>query len=301
MKRTRRNLQLAALGLVLAAPGWAIAQCVITGTNASSVQSDSGNGTYNCAVVSTANGTLRDVTGQVQYTIAANGRVTWLVPVGPNGAPLVDVDLVSVSSNSGKRCNYTYSAQASAGNSLSTPDGSAAKTVTFCADGKITQPPPPPPPDPISTVGNQCNASFNYTGTTGGQFDVAIGYTKQFQGGSNEGVAICAGPGQIECINECVPRDTPAGTNCSATPDGRLPLACAACEWEYPDPAGSSKDLKYCWFYENRVDLATQTFKPSPKKKGLNALIEVTTGSNCYTVTVGPLYGGRTYSYQQCN
>ena len=301
MKYSKLSFKLGISMLAFGLSGWASGACFIdASTNAASVQADSGNGTYSCSVVSTANGAMHDVTGQVSYTVGTDGRVTWSVPHNANGYPTVDVDLVSVSSNSGKRCNYSYPGQPNDGAGLSTSDLSTAKYVTICADGVMDAEPPPPTPDPVSTVGNACNASFSYDTTSNGQFDVAIGYTKN-TGDGLEGAAICAkGNGQHECINECVPHVPAAGTDCTATVNGEVPLECRACEYEYPDPVGSSKDLKYCWYWENHVDTGSGLFKPSPKKKSLSAQIDVTTGSDCYTVTVGPMYGGKTYSYQYC-
>ena len=245
------------------------------------------------------------------------------------------MDLVSVARNSGQRCNYSYPDQPIGGSGLTTSDGGDALYVTICADGNIEAPLPPPPPEPISTLGNECEATFgfNLIEDEGDvpiteKFEVAIGYTKQFLDGDTEGVAICTDKGgQRECVNECVPTGTTA-ENCTVEEgiDGELHLDCAQCEYEYPDPAGSTKDLKYCWYWENRVCDSTtypieivdgvptptkpgycntpnrtdMTYIPSPKKKSLNAKIDVTTGSDCYTVTVGPLYGGYTYSYQYC-
>ena len=242
----------------------------------------------------------------------ADGTVTWTADVEADGRP-ADVDLISVARNSGKRCNYTYAGQPSGGQGLSTSDGGAAIYVTICADGVKTAAAPPPPPEPFSTFADGCTATFDAYGdnTNDDTFDVAFGYTKSFFEDGTEGVAVCAGggEGQHQCVNECVARDVPE--NCTPNANGELPLSCAQCEWEYPDPAGSDKDLKYCWNWENRVcetgsaepycaGRGADTFIPSPKKKSLHAQIDVTTGSNCYTITVGPLYGGYTYSYQYC-
>jgi hypothetical protein len=310
MKLSAIGLRVALCTMAVALAGVAQAACYIgTETNASSVQEDSGNGTYNCSVVSTSNNALANVTSQVTWSVAADGTVTWSVPVTESGYPRVDVDLVSVNRSSGKRCNYTYAEQKAGGMKLSTSDLGAATSVTVCADGVITpEPPPPPPPtpEPFSTAKDGCFATFDNTGEAS-NFDVAIGYSKQFQDGLYEGAAICAGPGQKQCINECVPRNY--SDACPADPDGKFNLNdCAQCEWDAPasidalfkDAAGNAIDMKYCWFYENRVDETADTFKPSPKKKSLSANIDVTTGSNCYTVTVGPMYGGRTYSYWYC-
>jgi hypothetical protein len=306
MKLPAIGLRVALCTVVVALSGVAQAACYIgTETNASSVQADSGNGDYTCSLVSTSNGTLDDVTSQVTWSIV-NGRVTWSVPTDADGYPTVDVDLVSVNRSSGKRCNYTYAEQKAGGEELSTSDLGAATSVTVCADGFIAAAPPPPTPEPFSTAKDGCFATFDNTGEAS-NFDVAIGYSKQFQDGLYEGAAICAGPGQKQCINECVPRETPL-CNPDLYTGGVLPLSCAQCEWDAPasidalfkDAAGNAIDMKYCWFYENRVDETADTFKPSPKKKSLSANIDVTTGSNCYTVTVGPMYGGRTYSYWYC-
>lgn len=298
MKSLNSSVMVGALALAFSASGWAA--CYIgTETNAESVQADSGNGTYSCQVVSTSNGMLADVTGQITWSVGPTGRVTWSVPVNANGYPTVDVDLVSVSNNSGKRCNYSYPGQPNNGTGLSTSDLSTAKYVTVCADGVMDPEPPPPPPVPFSTAKDGCDATFNNAGT--GNFDVAIGYTKQYEGGQYEGAAICAGPGQKQCINECVPREY--DSSCQADVNGKYPLSCAQCEWDAPpaiDSLFGGEDMKYCWYYENRVNEVDQNFKPSPKKKSLSANIDVTTGSDCYTVTVGPMYGGRTYSYWYC-
>ena len=298
MKYSKLGFKLGISVLAFGLSGWASADCFIGATtNASSVQADSGNGTYSCSLLSTSNGPMHDVTGQVTYSVGADGRVTWSVPTNASGYPTVDVDMVSVSSNSGKRCNYTYSSQKKNGTGLSTSDLSTAKYVTACADGVIAPEPPPPPPQPISTIGNACTAGFSYDNTNNGQFDVAIGYTKNFGTDGFEGAAICTkGAGQNQCINECVPHE-PTG-NCTAGTDGTLPLSCRSCEYE--GPTSVTNGLKYCWYYENHVNTNAGTFKPSPKKKSLSAQIDVTTGSDCYTVTVGPMYGGRTYSYQYC-
>jgi hypothetical protein len=311
------GFKLGLCALVLGVSGWANASCyigsiangVVTNeTNATGVQSDSGNGTYNCTVVSTANGTLAPVTGN--YFSIVNGKVNWSVPVNESGYPTVDVDLVSVASNSGKRCNYSYANQSAGGVSLTTSDGSAAKYVTICSDGVIAPEPPsarPEPPPLITTLGYGCSAPFTYEGSSpnGTKFDVAIGYSKQFfyKEGQNpetedpayEGAAICANGSdkQHECVNECVPH-TPTGA-CTAAADGTLPLSCRSCEYE-----SDTSDLKYCWYYENHVNVDAGTFKPSPKKKSLSAQIDVTTGSNCYTITIGPLYGGKMSTIYQC-
>lgn len=294
MRAGTRSFSSGILALMTVLPGWAVAACFIDSTtNATSVQADSGNGTYNCSLVSTSNNkALSAVTSGITYSIGANGRLMWKGDA--------DVDLVSVFASSGKRCNYTYAARATSGMNLSTSDLSAVKGVTFCSDGVANPELAQATPEPISTVGNQCTATFNYDNTSGQPFDVAIGYSKQFEGSNLEGAAICTAAGQKQCINECVPREVPAGTNCTVGVDGHIPLACAPCEWEYPDLPGSGTDLKYCWFHENRVDLVSQTYIPSSKKKSLAVQIDVTSGSNCYTVTVGPLYGGKTYSYQKC-
>jgi len=308
MKYQGFKLSLCALALGLS--GWANAACYIgPETNASTVQEDSGNGTYACGLVSTANGTLTDVTSQVNWSVGSDGRVTWSVDVDANGYPIVDVDLVSVRRSSGKRCNYVYSEQKADGTKLSTSDLGTATGVTFCADNVINAL-PPETPEPFSTVGNNCNVEFAYDNTTGNTFDVAIGYSKQQDGGLYEGVAICSGPEQKQCINECVPRDYSTDpSTCAANPDGTLPLACAQCEWDAPpaidklfgeDASGNIIDMKYCWYYENQVDNVPGTFKPSPRKKSVSTQIDVSTGSNCYTVTTGPLYGGKTYSYWYC-
>ena len=246
------------------------------------------------------------------------GTINWSVPVVEGKA--YNVELVSVASNSGKRCNYSYPDLAISGKNLSTTvDGDTSrKTVTICAtklepeDIAVL-----PPPEPISTAVELCDASFKYQPTGGSEttktFDIAIGYSKQFDNGLYEGAAICAAQeGQKQCINECVPREYDE-LNCAPNSDGTWPLSCAQCEWE-PSVAVKLElkdpEIKYCWYYENRVhlvdsttgevDLNLSTFKPSPKKKSLSANIDVTTGSDCYTVTVGPMYGGRTYSYWYC-
>jgi hypothetical protein len=303
MKLPAIGLRVALCTMAMALSGVAQAACYIgPETNASSVQEDSGNGTYNCSVVSTSNGSFDDVTSLVNWEFV-DGRVTWSVPVNENGYPSVDVDLVSVNRSSGKRCNYTYAEQKAGGSGLSTSDLGGATSVTFCADGVIAAEPPPEPPQPISTVGNQCTVTFDYNNTVGNTFDVAIGYSKQqVEGGLYEGAAICANTGgdvtkQKQCINECVPRPIAEGTICEADKDGRLPLECAPCIYDQPEP---NTGLPYCWVYENRVNEVPGYFKPSPKKKSLSANIDVSTGSNCYTVTVGPMYGGRTYSYWYC-
>jgi hypothetical protein len=242
---------------------------------------------------------LYDVTAQATITPNGDGTVKWEVPV-VNGYQL-NVDLVSVASNSGKRCNYTYPNLVADGSKLSTTvDGDTSrKTVTVCA----TTPYPvlaelPPAPEPFSTAADGCLATFTDAGT--GNFDVAIGYSKQYEGGLYEGAAICAGPGQQQCINECVPREY--SETCTPDANGKLPLSCAQCEWDAPLVVDTQfgEDMKYCWYYENHVNEVAGTFKPSPKKKSLSANIDVTTGSNCYTVTVGPMYGGKTYSYWYC-
>lgn len=297
--------------LALGVSSWANAACYIGDeTNATSVQADSGNGTYNCSVVSTSDGTLASVSNGVTYSIV-NGKVNWTATTDSStGYPTADVDLVSVASSSGKRCNYAYANQPAGGAMLTTSDGSTPKSVTFCADGAIIpQPPspPPPPPELITTVGDGCVAPFTYTTPTDGTitdtFDVAIGYTKEFFTDGLEGAAICATAGskQVECVNECVPHTPAPGTNCSPLANGEVPLECRACELDYPDPVGSNKDLKYCWYWENHVDTSTDGyFKPSPKKKSLSASIDVTTGSNCYLITIGPLYGGKMSTVYQC-
>ena len=304
MKHSKLSFKLGISVLAFGLSGLAGADCYIGAeTNASSVQADSGNGTYSCSVLSTTNGTMHDVTSQLTYSVGTDGRVTWSVPVNANGYPTVDVDMVSVARSSGKRCNYNYSSQQKNGTGLSTSDGGAVIYVTACADGVIAPEPPPPPPQPISTVGNGCDATFSYNSNSNGKFDVAIGYSKD-AGNGLEGAAVCAntaglGGSQHQCINECVPHVIPAGTDCTANANGEVPVECRACEFE--DAASISKGLKYCYYWENHVDTATAGyFKPGPKKKSLSAQIDVTTGSNCYTVTVGPMYGGATYSYQYC-
>jgi hypothetical protein len=296
-----QGLKLGLFTLALGLSGWANAACYIgPETNASTVQEDSGNGTYACGLVSTANGTLTDVTSQVNWSVGLDGRVTWSVPVDANDNPTVDVDLVSVRRSSGKRCNYVYSEQKAGGEQLSTSDLGTATGVTFCADNFINAM-PPKTPEPFSTAKDGCYAEFTEAGN--GQFDVAIGYSKQQDGGLYEGVAICAGDGQKQCINECVPKPyVTDSTICSPDPvTGRVSLECAQCESE---PSEATKqllndpDIKYCFYYQNQVD--ETTFKPSPLKKNVSIEIGVTTGSNCYTVTSGPLYGGKTYSYWYC-
>jgi hypothetical protein len=269
---------------------------------------------------STIKGQLVDVTKLVNLVEVTDGTgpASWSLTPNADGQVL-DVRLVSVASNSGKRCNYTYSDLALGGTGLTTTNGSrdtSDKTVTVCAvSDKDLVSPPITPPEPISTVGNGCDASFTYktdptSDLTTSQFGIAIGYSKAFDG-DFEGAAVCSASGkpQNQCINECVP--LPEG-ECTQNDDGSYPLSCAQCKWEDPNSA-----LKFCWYYENRVckstyaagesiptycgDRAyTDSFVPSPKKKSLSAQIDVTTGSNCYTVTVGPMYGGRTYSYQVC-
>jgi hypothetical protein len=303
MKHPRSGWKLGICALALGLSGWANAACYIgPETLASTVQADSGNGTYNCSLTSSATTglPLYDVSAQATVTTNPDGTVNWTVPV-QNGYQL-NVDLVSVASNSGKRCNYTYPSLTTSGNNLSTTitGDTSKKSVTICS----TTPNPvlvelPPPPEPFSTAKDQCEASFTNAGT-GSSFDVAIGYSKQYEGGLYEGVAICAGSGQKQCINECVPREY--STTCTANPDGTLPLSCAQCEWDAPLAVDNlfGQDMKYCWNYENRVDEIAGTFKPSPKKKSVSTQIDVSTGSNCYTVTTGPLYGGKTYSYWYC-
>ena len=314
MKLPAIGLRVAVCTMAVALAGVAQAACYIgPETKAATVQADSGNGTYNCSLTSssTTGLPLYDVSSQAIVTFNQDGTANWSVPV-VNGYQL-NVDLVSVASNSGKRCNYTYPNLVANGSKLSTTvDGDTSKkSVTVCA----TTPDPvlaelPPPPEPVSTVGNACDATFAYDSTVDGKFDVAIGYSKQFDGGLYEGAAICAGPGQKQCINECVPREY--SETCTPDANGRLPLSCAQCEWDAPVAVDTlfGQDMKYCWYHENRVnlvydfdnkvDLNLSTFKPSPKKKSLSANIDVTTGSDCYTVTVGPMYGGRTYSYWYC-
>jgi len=299
MKYTMSGFKLGVCALTLGLSGLANAACYIgEETNATSVQEDSGNGTYTCSLVSTSNGTLDNVTSKVTWSVVG-GRVTWSVPVDANGYPTVDVDLVSVNRSSGKRCNYVYSDQKAGGTQLSTSDLGTATSVTFCADNQIIPAPPPPTPEPFSTAKNECSATFTIPNEAG-NFDVAIGYSKQYEGGQFEGVAICAGEGQEQCINECVPRDY---SSCSGpNADGTYPLSCAQCEWDAPASIDTlfGQDMKYCWNYENRVDETTGTFIPSSKKKSVSTQIDVSTGSNCYTVTTGPLYGGKTYSYWYC-
>jgi hypothetical protein len=290
-------------------------------TNADSVQRDSGNGDYECSLFETANGELGSVSYQTNPNITVsidNGTVTWSVATDGDGNALVDVDLVSVYRNSGKRCNYVYNTQQAGGSLLSTSDGGNATGVTVCADGVIQPLPEPPPPEPFSSFKDSCTASWDYVGDSGTDepFDVSFGYSKQLLAGGLEGAAVCikGGQGQRQCVNECVPRDI-SGEVCTPNASGEVPLSCAACELDYNGPfEQEDQDLKYCWYYENRVCEAgdndppgycnvsrnVDTFVPSPKKKTLQANIDVTTGSDCYTVTVGPLYGGYTYSYWYC-
>lgn len=291
-------------------------------TNADTVQSDSGNGDYDCSLFNTANGALGSVNYQTNPNINVsinNGTVTWSVATDIDGNPLVDVDLVSVYRNNGKRCNYVYTTQQQGGSLLSTSSGNATG-VTVCADGVIQplpEPPPPQPPVPFSSFTDACQADWDLDGnssTASEKFDVAFGYSKQFFTDGVEGAAVCikGGQGQRQCVNECVPRDI-TGQVCTPNALGEVPLTCATCELSYDGPfEADGDDLKYCWYYENRVceagvsdpgycnNRAPDTFVPSPKKKTLQANIDVTTGSDCYTVTVGPLYGGYTYSYWYC-
>lgn len=315
MKHPVFGLKLGLCALAIGFSGLAQAVCEIPATtNATSVQEDSGNGTYNCAQHSTLKGDLRDATHLVRIPDNRGTTASWFLKPTENGK-ILDIRVVSVASNSGKRCNYTYSDLPIEGEGLTTTNGSldtSSKTVTVCAvDLAGVDAPPPPPPEPVSTVGNSCNVDFDYnnadgTPTTDKKFDVAIGYSKQqVEGGLYEGAAVCANTAdftkQKQCVNECVPntKPIPPGVDCdtAAHPDGRLPLECAPCVYDQNDPGTG---LPYCWIYENRVNEVLGYFKPSPKKKTLSANIDVTTGSNCYTVTVGPMYGGRTYSYWYC-
>ena len=118
-----------AIGIVTLAfglSGWANSACVISeDNNASSVQEDSGNGNYDCSLFTTADGgTLEDVTTVVDPKINPDdGTVSWEVPSDVDGNPTIDVDLVSVSRNSGQRCNYLYADQALDDSGLTTSDG----------------------------------------------------------------------------------------------------------------------------------------------------------------------------------
>jgi len=318
MKYQMAGLKLGFCALALGLSGWANAACNMVGTNASSVQADSGNGNYVCTQITTSNNqSLADVTGAsggLTYT-TTGGKVNWKVPTADvNGKPYptFDVDLVSVADSKGKRCNYSYADQQWFGDGLTTPEGTLPTRVTVCADRIIAKAPPADPIviEPFSTFDDGCDATFT-NASQDGKFDVAIGYSKQiigegvYAGGLYEGVAICAGVGQIQCVNECVPREY--DSLCQPDVNGRYPLSCAQCEWEFQDPPGSTKDLKYCWHHENQVVIPDPsnaptigTFLPSPRKKSVSTQIDVSTGSNCYTVTTGPLYGGKTYSYWYC-
>lgn len=316
MKHSMSGFKLGLCALALGFSGWANALCYIGGeTNAASVQGDSGNGTYSCGdTLSPLTGKgLKDITallpaGSIKPGSTIPGTIQWSVPVVDGKA--YNVELVSVASNSGKRCNYAYPDLATSGDNLSTTveGDTSRKTLTICA---TTDNPVPfelqAPPEPFnSTAVNGCDATFSNAGN--GTFDVAIGYSKQQDGGQYEGVAICAreGSGQKRCINECVPRDYSACNPDDPSlllPPGTLPLSCAQCEWEPPEAVKvelKDPDIKYCWYHENRVDEPAGTFKPSPKKKSLSLNIDVISGSNCYLKTVGPLYGGKTYSYWYC-
>jgi hypothetical protein len=292
--------------------GWAYGACDISAeTNATSVQADSGNGDYQCDLNQTLKGIplspvpavlksdWNGVDDAVLVTINADGSLKWEVPTDTEGNALVDLDLASVARNSGKRCNYGYSGdQEVEGTGLTTSDGGEVTLWTFCADGQIGET-AAVIIEPDTTVEDGCDATFDLQYDENGPVTtvkpgLSLGYTKN-RGDGNEGVQVC-GQGQHRCINECVPRDT-TGMDCTPDMNGKLPLACAPCEWDYLDPVTSADDLKYCWYYQNKVNTSLNTFKPSPLKKVVNASIGISTGSDECTVTVGPLYGGLTYTY----
>jgi hypothetical protein len=310
--------------LMFGLSGWVYGACEIgADTNATSVQADSGNGDYQCDLWQTLKGIpLEPVPAvlatpenegemAVRVTIdPVTGRLSWTVPQDADGNALLDVDLASVARNSGKRCNYGYSGdQEVEGAGLSTSDDGTVTLWTFCADGEIGT--TAVNIEPETTVADACDATFVLDDGTV-KPGLSLGYTKN-RGDGYEGVQVC-GSGQHRCINECVPRDT-TGANCTLNPaDGTYSTDCAPCEWDYPDPVTSPDDLKYCWYYQNKVCVdkdedgvadspfcnsgrTLDTFKESPLKKVVNASIGVSTGSDECTVTVGPLYGGLTYTY----
>ena len=310
---------IAVLFLTFGLSGLAHSACLIgADTNASAVQADSGNGDYECSLTSTLKGiplspvpsvladdwTVGDPPA-VLVTLNPDGTLGWEVPTATDGTALVDVDLASMARNSGKRCNYVYAGdQAVEGDGLSTSDSGDVSVWTFCGDNQIGQTSQIIEPD--TTVEDNCEVTFSLDGTPIDNPGLSLGYTKD-RGDGYEGVQVC-GTGQRQCINECVPRD-PTTTSCAPYDDGSLPLGCAVCEWEYPDPVDSPKDLKYCSYWQNKVcvdgdeDNGCDTraydnsYMQSSLKKSLNASIAVTTGSDECLVTIGPLYGGLTYSY----
>jgi hypothetical protein len=258
--RIKRSGVSVVVALTLSLPVLAVGDeiCNLTGTGASTVQVDAGQGNYVCELSSTANGPMTDVTGMANITRDnANGYISWTFD-----DPSRRIYTASVyTGGKGARCNYQYSEKISEGDNLG--DGTPSNKdilVTLCAAPDDS---PAAGPDIIDTQADGCTASFSFNGITGKQFQGAIGLDS---GGpdTNAKLAICAsstreaidkGLGQKRCVGGCVPREIPEGTDCAPLDDGSIPLACAPCEWQstVPDPYNPGENLKYCWYWQNRV------------------------------------------------
>jgi len=310
VKRLKMKTGLGFCALMLGLSGYANSACyIVDETNALGVQEDSGQGNYNCAVLTTPDGVpMENLIGSVaDYGPNAQNPLTidWWVDavdtdVPPDGTPdsRNNVYLVSTfNKGQGKRCNYLYEAGVSEGAGLGAIDSGAVETVTVCGEPEPTVL-PPAETGIVTTLGEECTATYVYDGTEplGEQLAVSFGFTA----GSVETITACAsyeentplpGLSQMECAPPPYPLRTPVpptNGDCS-TPnlDGSYPLSCAPVEYD----AG---DLKYCWYYENRVcetgDLAgycegriADTYIPKTKKGSLNITVDVMDGSTCYT------------------
>jgi hypothetical protein len=320
MLRYRVDQLVSTLVLALGFSSWASAQCYIgEATNAMGVQEDSGQGNYDCSVLTTPDGAPMENLLEIIPSLAGfepmndgTGTIKWHVNgVDTNDDGIPDernnVYLVSTfNKGQGKRCNYLYKEGVASGDGLGAMNSGSVETVTICGE-PTADPLPPPETGIVTTLGEECLATFNYDGSDEGGTVPAVSFG--LTAGSTELVAACSssseatidlGLGQTECAPPPAPLRTPvppAGGDCH-TPyvDGSYPLSCAPVEWD----AG---ELKYCWYYENRVcevgvsypethhcylrgydgTAAVSTYVPKTKVSTFDISVDVHDGSTCYT------------------
>lgn len=282
--------------------GGAHADCLVDGSNAVSVQANSGQGSFTCADLSDADGPLEDLVAMGIATRGAgtaNRTASWEIKpelLDTNNDGIQDfsykVSLVqSLNGGQGSSCNYLYDGQATEGDNLGDPDGPVRiNDLLVCGNPvPVAVEPEEPETSIITTAFDSCEATFDYedqNGTEVTDLRPPIAFFYDYGGPSTpESIAACAGAtnqtiGQVECIPpELYVPQTPTGDCVLDNSDGTLPLTCAPINID-----ATFGGLETCWFYQNKVDRESGNYIPSSGQIGaLDIKVEVTEGSTCYT------------------
>lgn len=284
--------------LALGLSGVASAACnndPLTGAEFSLEQGGQGNLT--CSSLQTPEGSMMDASGYVDLDFGPGGKsVDWVL----SG---LDVDAIIVEAADGKRCDYFIREGVTAGFDLTPGGDKRIKNVTSCADG-VTEAPTEDLPAPIATA-TDC------IGTVAQTFQLAVNGNPDLRhvvaiGQSDTGednLALCSAddsgaPSQTQCANRCVrpagyPDHIPAGVNCTPDANGKIDLACRACELSSVEP--NPEGVPYCFEFSHQVDELAGTYIPPTTTTPGWVRWEKHEGSACFLFTT--TFFGVEYSY----